>query len=1087
MGDVNPRRRRRESSDEDSDGEPSRFSQFRSQPPSTRPDRSEFQTGAIVRVKLTNFVTYHEAEFTLGPNLNMIIGPNGTGKSSLVCAICLGLGYPANVLGRASAFGDFVKHGSKEANIEIELQGEPEAGQNHIVGLCISASDNSRRFSMNGQQTTLKEVQKLMRFLRIQIDNLCQFLPQDRVAEFAGISPVDLLEKTLQAAAPREMIDWQVELKQLFKRQEEAQVTTGKTREEVRKMEARQQVLQADVEKLLERKAIMEEIKKWKTLMPMVTYNDARRKFMEAKKAKREAEEDKKRLEARVAPTLQAEKDKVTYRDQIKLVVAHRKQQFQTAEKAADDALRRVDAVKQEVEECESRLKAEQTDFDAKKKERGKILKRITDLKASLNKVPSESGLADLRTKIRDLEHKNREKIEEKTLLLNKLDQDLAEAKAKKNEISEVQNEVKELESKQGQRVHMLKNVNPDVAKGWEWLQKNQDQFEKEVFGPPMLTCSIKDDRYSDVVQGLLGKEDFLCFTTQTVSDQKRLMDQLIGVLGLSVTIRGSMKPLSSFEPPLPREQLAGLGLDGYALDYLDGPEPVLAMLCFTKRLHASGVALRDISDEQFQRIGKSDKITQFAAGNRYSRITRRREYGPDAVSTRTVQFGGGRFWKDQPVEAAAKEELLRKERELGEQYKALKAKLVAQKEQVAAMTVEHGDSAKELEQLTKEKSERQREINNWKGIPTKITVEEGKLSECERKLKESRARKRKLEEDKEKTTLKSAQAVLQHCSTLSSIRAARNAHLEAQIILLEAESDLVTLHAKNSEINQRLKDTAATLTRIKANFQRLREEAMEAQQAAGHIMTDENKEELVSLAENHTVETINQAIDTEQTKLEVIQASNPEALEEYERYATRIATQKAEQEKQESKLAKVNSDIDRIKSEWEPRLDELVGKINDAFSYNFEQINCAGEVSVHKDEDFERWAIEIKVRFRQGETLQRLNSQRQSGGERAVSTIFYLMALQSLAQAPFRVVDEINQGMDPRNERMVHERMVEVACHQHTSQYFLITPKLLPGLRYDERIKVHTIVSGEHVDPKGKEKMNFSKFVKIQRRLKGY
>lgn len=122
----------------------------------------------------------------------------------------------------------------------------------------------------------------------------------------------------------------------------------------------------------------------------------------------------------------------------------------------------------------------------------------------------------------------------------------------------------------------------------------------------------------------------------------------------------------------------------------------------------------------------------------------------------------------------------------------------------------------------------------------------------------------------------------------------------------------------------------------------------------------------------------------------------------------------------------------------------------------------------------------------RENETLQRLDQHRQSGGERAVSTIFYLMSLQSMAQAPFRVVDEINQGMDPRNERMVHERMVEIACREHTSQYFLITPKLLPGLRYDERMKVHTIVSGEHVDRQGTEKMNFSKFARIQRRVMG-
>jgi ATPase subunit of ABC transporter with duplicated ATPase domains len=59
--------------------------------------KSKHQPGAIVRVKLTNFVTYTLAEFFPGPNLNMVIGPNGTGKSTLVCAICLGLGWGPKV------------------------------------------------------------------------------------------------------------------------------------------------------------------------------------------------------------------------------------------------------------------------------------------------------------------------------------------------------------------------------------------------------------------------------------------------------------------------------------------------------------------------------------------------------------------------------------------------------------------------------------------------------------------------------------------------------------------------------------------------------------------------------------------------------------------------------------------------------------------------------------------------------------------------------------------------------------------------------------------------------------------------------
>lgn len=94
-------------------------------------------------------------------------------------------------------------------------------------------------------------------------------------------------------------------------------------------------------------------------------------------------------------------------------------------------------------------------------------------------------------------------------------------------------------------------------------------------------------------------------------------------------------------------------------------------------------------------------------------------------------------------------------------------------------------------------------------------------------------------------------------------------------------------------------------------------------------------------------------------------------------------------------------------------------------------------------------------------------------------------MALQSLARSPFRVVDEINQGMDPRNERMVHERMVDIACREHTSQYFLITPKLLHGLKYHKRMKVHVIASGEYM-PKDGSGLNFQQLAQVALRVRG-
>lgn len=124
-------------------------------------------------------------------------------------------------------------------------------------------------------------------------------------------------------------------------------------------------------------------------------------------------------------------------------------------------------------------------------------------------------------------------------------------------------------------------------------------------------------------------------------------------------------------------------------------------------------------------------------------------------------------------------------------------------------------------------------------------------------------------------------------------------------------------------------------------------------------------------------------------------------------------------------------------------------------------------------------------------------------------------MSLQSLTRSPFRVVDEINQGMDPRNERLVHRRMVAIACgnngmrtnhqpiyhrgdveeadeHENEnevsasggSQYFLITPKLLHNLTYERGMRVLCIASGEYM-PVDRSRVDFKGCVDTMRGLK--
>ena len=115
-------------------------------------------------------------------------------------------------------------------------------------------------------------------------------------------------------------------------------------------------------------------------------------------------------------------------------------------------------------------------------------------------------------------------------------------------------------------------------------------------------------------------------------------------------------------------------------------------------------------------------------------------------------------------------------------------------------------------------------------------------------------------------------------------------------------------------------------------------------------------------------------------------------------------------------------------------------------------------------------------------------------------------MSLQSLTRSPFRVVDEINQGMDPRNERLVHKRMVGIACgildrapqpspplgNGHGaedgapagSQYFLITPKLLHNLTYERGMRVLCIASGEFM-PADRSRVDFKGCVDLMRGLR--
>jgi chromosome segregation ATPase len=130
---------------------------------------------------------------------------------------------------------------------------------------------------------------------------------------------------------------------------------------------------------------------------------------------------------------------------------------------------------------------------------------------------------------------------------------------------------------------------------------------------------------------------------------------------------------------------------------------------------------------------------------------------------------------------------------------------------------------------------------------------------------------------------------------------------------------------------------------------------------------------------------------------------------------------------------------------EWFASVKTVVTKIDFHFQKLMKDMRCDGGVEIQNTSDFKKIGIQINVKFREGEAITALSPGSNSGGERAVSTIMYLLAVQQLTSAPLRMVDEINQGMDANNEKHCYNAVGNIcSTEQGKTQFWLFSPKLL-------------------------------------------
>ncbi|KAM7092874.1 structural maintenance of chromosomes protein 5 isoform 2-T2 [Molossus nigricans] len=1038
------------------------------------PSSGAFVEGSIVRIAMENFLTYDICEVCPGPHLNMIIGANGTGKSSIVCAICLGLAGKPAFMGRADKVGFFVKRGCSKGMVEIELF---RTSGNLVITREIDVAKNQSVWYINKKTTTQKVVEEQVAALNIQVGNLCQFLPQDKVGEFAKLSKIELLEATEKSIGPPEMHRYHCELKNFREKEKQLETSCKEKTEYLEKMVQRNERYKQDVERFYERKRHLDLIEMLEAKRPWVEYENVRQEYEEVKLARDRVKDEVRKLKDGQIPMTRRIEEIETQRHnleaQIKAKATDIKETSQKC-KQKQDVIERKD---KHIEELQQALTVKQNEEHDRQRRISNTRKMIEDLQ---NELRTTENCANLQPQIDDIANDLRRVQDEKESCESEKIDKHKERETLEKEKKSVNDQIVQFDNLMNQKEDKLRQRYRDTYDAVLWLRNNRDKFKQRVYEPIMLTINMKDNKNAKYIENHIPSNDLRAFVFESQEDMEVFLKEVRD--NKKLRVNAVIAPRNSYADRAPSRSLNELkqyGFFSYLRELFDAPAPVMSYLCSQYHIHEVPVGT-ERTRERIERVIQETRLKQmYTAEEKY--VVKTSFYSNKVISSNTslkvAQF------LTVTVDLEQRRHLEEHLKEINRKLQAVESGLIALREKNKHL--EHKDN--ELRQKKKELLERK---NKKRQLEQKISSKQESLKLMEQDTCN-------LEEEERKASTKIKEINVQKAKLVTEltnlIKICTSLHIQKVDLILQNTTVI-------SEKNKLESDYMATSSQLRLkeqhfieldeNRQRLLQKCKELMRRARQVcnlgaeQTVPQEYQTAFQDLPNTLDEIDALLTEERSRASCFTGLNPTVVEEYTKREEEIEQLTEELKIKKVELDKYRESISQVKERWLNPLKELVEKINEKFSNFFSSMQCAGEVDLHieNEEDYDKYGIRIRVKFRSSTQLHELTPHHQSGGERSVSTMLYLMALQELNRCPFRVVDEINQGMDPINERRVFEMVVNTACKENTSQYFFITPKLLQNLPYSEKMTVLFVYNGPHMlEP---NRWNLKAFQRRRRRI---
>ncbi|XP_061592251.1 structural maintenance of chromosomes protein 5 [Cololabis saira] len=1046
--------------------------------PSTAGEDGEdgrYVEGSIRRITMKNFLTYDSSVVYPGPNLNMIVGANGTGKSSIVCAICLCLAGKTNILGRGDKVGLYVKRGCQKGYVEIELY---KNGGYVVIKREIHVENNQSLWMLNNKLCNQKMVEEEVKSLCIQVNNLCQFLPQEKVGEFAKMSKIELLEATEKSVGPPEMYEYHRELKNFRNKERDLENVVKEKASFLEKAKQRNERNKHDVNRYYEKKRHLDVIELLEKKKPWVEYETIRKEREGVNKEREAAKKELSSLRQAQTPMLR----KIQQIDQqLKPTEAQMKAKTVAIKDASVKCKQKQDQLDRkhkEIDDIKQKFRLKQTEEEDHQKRIVNTRRAIEDLNTELAKVRDQPDVTPrinaVNLELRRIQEE-RAKIEgEKGDLRMEENKFIAESRALERKLNDMNNLMNAKEEK-------LRGRYRDTHAALQWLRKNRDLFQGNVHEPMMLVMNVKDHQLAKYVETHISIHDLRAFIFQRKDDMEKFMTEVRDKLNLRInSISAPEESWSRKKPSRNIESLRRFGFYSYLREMFDAPEEVMSYLCYQYKVHDVPVGneqtkamIKTVIEEPYLKV-------LYTSDDRY---TVKRSFYSNKISTsnsavHTSQYLG--------ITVDAEEK-----RQLEEQIKECDSKLRAIGERRKALQNEAAVLERRDNELLAEKKSLSELKVKKRQLEQKIATKQDSL----RQMEQSVIDLKKIEEEtKEKIAAVNLQKVTIVSAFMAQMKLRAKLTMEKAYLALET----VGLTAEKTKLENDCREGASELKTLEQRCSRLDQRKAELttqchslMKRAKTICRMQPDEQIPADLRNafsklpNTLDEVDTMLNEERSRAECFTGLSENVVEEYQKREQEIKQLEKDLEEQTAALKAYRQNISEVKERWLNPLKQLVEQINEKFSHFFRSMQCAGEVDLHSEneEEYDKYGIRIRVKFHSSTQLHELTAHHQSGGERSVSTMLYLMALQELNRCPFRVVDEINQGMDPINERRVFDIVVRTACKTTTSQYFFITPKLLQNLQYAEEMTVLCVHNGPHMSPP--EEWDMAAFLRRRQRRK--